>query len=152
MKKKLLIPYLFALGVLVILASCSKEEPIPETNADLIVGSWILSDATIDPPDFSTGSDLYATFDDCEQDNILTFTKPSSFVKNEGARKCNPATLQDSQGSYAWNSFESVLSITLDNETTSYQIHILNTTTMVNAERINFAGGERVITYTYRKE
>lgn len=152
MKKKLLISHLFALGVLLILASCGKEETKMKTNADMIVGSWVLTDAVIDPPDFSTGSDLYATMDDCEQDNVLIFESPSSYVKNEGARKCNPATLQDSQGSYAWDSYESVLSITLDNKTKSYQIHELNSSTLIKAERIEFAGGERVITYTFAKQ
>ena len=152
MKKKLLISHLFALGVLLTFASCGTEGTHIKTNADLIEGSWLMTDAVIDPPDFSTGSDLYATMDDCEQDNILVFQKPSSYIKNEGARKCNAATLQDSQGSYSWDSKESILSLTLDNKTSSYQIHEITASTLVKAERITFAGGERVITYTFTKQ
>jgi len=152
MKRKLLISNLFALGVLLIFSSCDKEATKIQTNADLIIGSWVLTNAVIDPPDFSTGSDLYATMDDCEQDNVLIFEKPSSYIKNEGTRKCNPATLQNSQGSYAWDSNELVLSLTLENKTKSYQIHQINASTMIKAEKIEFAGGERVITYTFSKE
>ena len=75
MKKKFLISNLFALGVLLVLASCGKEEPIPKTNSDFIVGSWVLTDAMIDPPDFATGSDLYAT--------CLLYTSPSPRDKRQ---------------------------------------------------------------------
>ena len=81
------------LASIFLFSSCSNQEPVPKTNADFIIGTWVLRNATINPPDFVSGSDLYATMDDCEQDNLYTYESPSSLFLDEGDRKCNPSGL-----------------------------------------------------------
>ena len=110
-----------------------------------------MTNATIDPPDFVSGSDLYATMDDCEQDNLYTYASPSNLTLDEAARKCNPNALQSQAGSFSFDRTESILSISIDGKNKSVQIHELDNQKMIYAEEINFAGGNRIITYTFSK-
>ena len=139
------------MAMTILFSNCKKKEPIPKTNSDFILGTWLMTNATIDPPDFVSGSDLYTTMDDCEQDNLYTYESPSNLILDEAARKCVATALQSQVGSYSFDRTESILSISIDGKNKSVQIHELNNQTMIYAEQINFAGGNRIITYTFSK-
>lgn len=149
--KKILFYFLFLAPVTFLLTSCGDDDPVL-TNSDLILGTWSLTAATIDPPPFTTGPDLFATYDACDKDDLLTFESGDAVKLDEGATKCNDSDPQTITGTYAFNPDETILTHTLDGTTVSLDVTTLDANTMVLVEKITAAGVENTLTFTYSKQ
>jgi hypothetical protein len=95
------------------LARCSDDDE-PQTTADLLLGSWVMTGDTYSPAyDFGAGpvSDAFPLYDDCEKDNI--FIMVANFVGefNEGATKCDPADPQTEAFAWTLKSNNTILTI-----------------------------------------
>jgi len=152
--KKILFYFLFLAPVTFLLTSCEKDDPIVEvqTNSELILGTWNITAATIDPPSFTTGSDLYATYDDCDKDDLLTFESGDVVKRDEGATKCSASDPQTISGTYAFNPDETILTHTLDGTTVSSTITSIDATTMILVEKITVGVVENTLTFTFTKQ
>ena len=69
------------------LSSCEKEKDSDPDKSALIVGkNWKMTAATTD------NQDVYMSFyEECERDNIMTFTSNGDYKIVEGATKCDPS-------------------------------------------------------------
>lgn len=86
--------------------SCKKDEELSKTEM-LTTGSWIQVGATED------GQDVWdADYEDCEKDDITTFSSDGTFTIDEGATKCNPSDPQISDsGTWELSSDEKTITI-----------------------------------------
>ena len=137
----------------ILFTSCKKDEPVIElTNADLILGTWSMTAATIDPPQFTTGDDYYATLSDCEKDNSFTYEEGTTMKIDEGATKCNANTLQTQVGTYAFNPAETILSTNINGEELSMDIIEMSNSEMITSRKETSNNQEVTLTFTYTKQ
>ena len=88
MKKMIPVLCLSVLCFSILFTSCKKDEPVIElTNAEKILGTWKMTAATIDPAQFTTGDDYFATLDDCEKDNTFSYEEGTTIKIDEGDTK-----------------------------------------------------------------
>jgi hypothetical protein len=104
---------LFAATVLVasLFTSCKKDE---DRTALLVGKNWKLSALTVDPAIDFFGvqiSDLYAQFETCDKDDILTFEAGGTLTFDEGASKCDSSEPQTIAGTWAFNTDETILTV-----------------------------------------
>jgi hypothetical protein len=106
------------LALTLFVASCKKDK----TNAELLRSkNWKLVSLTIDPPitipfplPGVTYSDVFATLENCEKDDLTRFNEGGVVTFDEGTTKCNPAAPQTVNGVYSINSTETI--VTVDNQ------------------------------------
>lgn len=84
---------------------CSTCDCINTLPVDIILGDWRKTADTWNPAyDFSgngqMGTDAYALYPVCEQDNIYIFKANNIGELNEGPAKCNPADFQSTPFTY----------------------------------------------------
>lgn len=138
----------------ILFTSCKKdEEPVIElTNAEKILGTWKMTAATIDPPQFTTGDDYMATLDECETDNTFSYEEGTTMKIDEGAAKCDPNTLQTQVGTYAFNPAETILSTNINGSEISSDIVALTETELVTTRKEQSNGQDVTLTFTYEKQ
>lgn len=87
--KKLLI---ITSALVVVFSSCKKDDPLPTCNLDNngILGGYkvtsILYKANATAPEL----DIFALYDACEKDDIITFVSNGVYTVTEGATSCTP--------------------------------------------------------------
>jgi len=138
----------------ILFTSCQKvDEPIIElTNADLILGTWKMTAATIDPPQFTTGSDFMATLDECETDNTFLYEEGTSLKVDEGVSKCNSGDLQTQVGTYVFNPDETILSTTINGEQLSSDIIEITESELIFSRIVEFNNSDVTLTFTFSKQ
>jgi hypothetical protein len=102
------------LALTVFVTSCKKDK----TNAELLSSkSWTLVSLTVDPPIAvpfptpTTYTDVYATLEACEKDDLVKFNTGGIVTFDEGTTKCNPAAPQTVGGTYSINSTETIVTV-----------------------------------------
>ncbi|OON70731.1 lipocalin family protein [Hymenobacter sp. CRA2] len=140
--KTLRFPLYLALAAATVLSACDKKDkdkggdPSPKTKTDMLTGKdWIMTAETVSPAlrrqDGTLVTDVFATMDDCDKDDLLRFEKPSAYTLSEGASKCDPTHPQSYTGTWSFNSTETILSTTLQGQpNSSYNIVEMNDNTM----------------------
>lgn len=115
---------------------CKKEktepepEPIQATNTERLTGrNFKMTAATIDPPVLGV-TDYYAQMPDCEKDNLIRFDTPDIFKEDEGPTKCNTNDPQTKTGTWTWNPDETILTISIEGATQSWDVLTNNGTTL----------------------
>jgi len=116
------ISYAFLAG-LVMFAACSKEnDPAPLTPEQLIVTpkGWVITAITVNPavriPDLLPITDVFASQEPCEKDNITLFTADSKYKVDEGASKCDPSDTQIlDQGTWSFNPAKTIITLDSNN-------------------------------------
>lgn len=144
------------------LSSCKEEErqvnpaqgQKEETNADLILGSWVMKSATVDPGfEFGTGTpitDLYALMDLCSKDDVYIYTADLSLTIDEGPTKCNASDPQTTQGTYELSEDGKTLTQVRNGEVETIEIIALNEEMMEGESP--YSDGETDYTITLRFE
>lgn len=101
MKKSLFLTTRIAvfLSFSMLMMQCSKDEETPQTAADKIIGSWLMTADTYSPAYDYFGSgqlitEAFPLYDACEKDNLLIFKTNSEGVFDESALKCDPSDPQ----------------------------------------------------------
>ncbi len=122
---------LFAAAAL--FSSCSKEdetsiveEPVVvvPTADDFIVNTWMMTSAKATVPGIGE-IDLFATFEECEKDDEMTFNADKSYSIAEGATKCSDTDPDISEaGTYMFIDSYSKLVMTETGETESDTLKI----------------------------
>jgi hypothetical protein len=132
-------------------SGCKKNS---ESNTDKLTGkNWKITALTVDPPLAGGITDVYAQIPSCSQDDLTKFTTPSAVTFDEGATKCNASDPQTTTGSWAWNSDETILSITDDSGTTdSYTILSLSSSEMKAKFTDNSSGVVETFTVTFKAQ
>ena len=122
MFKKLILLVCIAIS----LASCKKDEPA-KTKTELITNkNWVQTAATVNPGVPINGTivtDIYAQMNACQRDNILKFGNGNAVTFDEGAMKCNASSPQTTTGTWAFNSTETI--VTLTQGTTTIELVVL---------------------------
>jgi hypothetical protein len=120
------------------------------TNTEKLTGkNFRMTAATISPP-YSNITDMYAVMNECFKDNILYFYSSNAYKEDEGATKCNSGDPQEKNGTWAWNSNETVLTITTAASTISYSVAINDGITLKMTSSQQLPGYD--ITYTFQKQ
>jgi hypothetical protein len=111
-----------------VLNSCKKDDS--KSNTDLLCGKyWKITAATIEPslPIFNNTdiigytNDLYSQWDLCEKDDIQKYNSDKTFVWDTKS-KCDVSETQSGNGTWLFNSDETVITEKEDGVSTSYTI------------------------------
>ncbi len=121
---------LFALALVgIAFTGCKKDKD--ETKADktgmLAEKNWKMTAATIDPAIdwFGNGTlvtNLYAQLPVCTKDDLTIFRKNGTVAFDEGTAKCEPNDPQTRSGLWSFNTDQTIVSVTDDGETDSWEI------------------------------
>ena len=145
------------IGLLVLIAfSCKKDKS--ESNTDKLTGKWwVNTSMTIDPAINLGGTlitDLWSQIPACTKDDMQKFESGGVFTFDEGATKCSTNDPQTTTGTWAFNSDETVVSVTTvganGTETYSYTIVKLDSDKMTAkfSEVQDYGSGPLTYTYT----
>lgn len=142
MKKALIFVFL---GSSLIFSSCKKDSD--PTKKEMIVGkNWVVTAFTVDPAYPIIGNNLYNQIAACTKDDITKFAADGKATFDEGASKCQVTDPQTTTGSWAFNTNETVLSVTTaNNKTTSLTIKTLTSSKIAGNYQEVISG----VTYTY---
>ncbi|MGB0391683.1 MAG: lipocalin family protein [Salibacteraceae bacterium] len=107
------------IALLTALGSCKKDDDnggsdgTSVSKAGLLTSSgWVTTSIEATFPDPIGTMDVFATFDDCEKDDIMIFKSDKSIVADEGATKCDPNDPQtESAGTWELTSNDTKLRI-----------------------------------------
>jgi hypothetical protein len=131
------------------LSSCKKEDattPAPSKTDLLTAKSWKVTDVKV------AGQSIYNTplFQACDKDNLVKFNPNKTATFDEGATKCDPASVQSRPGSWDLTSNETKLKVTdPDGDTVEGTIGTLTSTTLTVTDPNGFAPGTPAeLTYT----
>lgn len=148
MKKSLLFTVLAVLVVL--LSTCKKDE----SNTDKLCGKyWISTAVTIDPPIIVGGTpitDFFSQMAQCWKDDLQKFDKNGIYTFDEGASKCAVNDPQTVTGTWAFNSDETIATVTWGGGSRSYTIISLSSSKLVAkyTELADYGSGALNYTYT----
>lgn len=106
--------FLVAFSCLVILASCSNDDPDPVKSDAEIIGSgiaWKFSSVT------ASGISVVSLIDSCHLDNLVTFnyeTPISIGVVDSGPTKCDDSQPQTADFTWSYNESTKILTVDTD--------------------------------------
>ena len=105
------------LGTMAVLSACKKSDESPATASSrtelLTAKSWRLSSATITANGFPVSSSTF--IQDCSKDDTFKFNADKTLVQDAGTIKCNTSDPQTQTGTWALNSDQSKLTISIPN-------------------------------------
>lgn len=126
--KKLFYP----LCSLLIVFSCSKESQ-QSKKALLTTGTWKIIVDSISPGRVISGpeleTDMFVYYGPCERDDYFSFKSNGTYELNNGAQKCNPADLQQLEGTWFLSDADTKLNLSPDPVYLSDVCDILELTT-----------------------
>ena len=135
-------------------SGCKKDKD--DSNTDKLTDkNWKVTALTVDPPLNVGGtlvSNVYSQIPACNQNDLTIFKDNGSVTFDEGVTKCDPADPQSTQGTWTWNTNETILSITNDGDTDSYNVSSLSNDAMVASYTDNSFGIVETYTVTYTKQ
>ncbi len=136
------------------MTSCKDDDVQPDQTQLLTGGNWKLTAFTSDPAFEWFGTpvtNIYAQLPACIKDDLTTF-KPSGTVNfDEGPSKCDPNDPQTTSGTWALSADETVLSVTSDGETESWEIEDLKKDTFQANYKVTQEGVTYTFTVTFKK-
>lgn len=142
-------PILLMTSLLFILTSCEKDKDKVVDKEDILVsGAWQITALTVDPAIDWFGTEVnnvYAQLPPCVKDNLTVFKSNGTVNYDEGASKCDPNEPQTTSGTWAFNLDKTVISMTQDGETESWNISQINE----NIIKAEYQITEDGITYTF---
>ncbi|MEZ4933028.1 MAG: DUF5004 domain-containing protein [Saprospiraceae bacterium] len=137
------------LFALLFTTSCKKDdEATPDKTKILTGGSWHLTAMTVDPAIDWFGTPITNVFSQlptCVKDDLAIFKTNGTVNYDEGPSKCDPNDPQTTSGTWAFNTDETILSITSEGETESWDISALTKDTF----KAVYQQVEEGITYTF---
>lgn len=145
---------LISLLMLLAVASCKKEDPVPEktTKDHITAHNWKLTAQVMDPGINFNGTiitDVFVLASDCTKDDLTKFESNGSITDDEGATKCNatdPQTTTD--GKWVLSSDNKTITISYPGETpTSIEILTINESTFKGKFTTVDDFGSGLITY-----
>ncbi len=109
--KKLLIPF----ALLLAFASCKKSDSSScSLSSTTILGSYKVTAATFRATGTSTDIDMYSLyFDDCEKDDIVTFSTGGVYTITDAGTVCSPTSADAGTWSLSGNT------LTMDGDATT---------------------------------
>ena len=118
------------ISMILFATSCRKDsEDIIDRSTMLTQGAWQINALTVDPAiDWfgTTVTDVYAQLPSCVKDNVTIFKSTGSVNFDEGPSKCDPNEAQTTTGTWAFNLDQTILSMTSDGETESWNLSVLD--------------------------
>ncbi len=143
--------------------SCDKDkDEKPQTKTEMLIAQpWKMNGFSIDPPIVIQGeegpielSDIFEE-DDCWHDNTLTFFASGNnktYSENEGANKCAEEDPAISTGTWSFNSTETSITITPeDDDSSTASIEELTATTFKISQEMEIEElgwtGEAIFTF-----
>jgi hypothetical protein len=152
------------LAIALVFTSCKKEEepdPAPAmTKTQMLTGNnWVVNSMIIDQEygygycseDLGNGTyELFPNcFDDCDLDDFWDFETDMSYVNHEGSNICFGVDPILCEGSWSFNTNETVLEISGgDCGFSEYDIISISATQLVVAQTITYNGYEVTFTQT----
>ncbi len=138
------------LGACAIFATSCKDDDdaTPDKTKQLTGGNWQLSAMTSDPAIDWFGTpvtNVYAQLPVCVKDDLTIFKSNGAVNFDEGTSKCEPNDPQTQTGTWAFNTDQTVLTLTRDGETESWDITELKGDTF----KADYKVTEEGITYTF---
>ncbi|MFN3848609.1 MAG: hypothetical protein ACK4NY_04240 [Spirosomataceae bacterium] len=153
MKKLIYLLLIFSLST-----SCEEKEAAPSKTELLTKAKWKWIAGTVSPAyDFfgdgkPISGDYRSRMPICFQDDIRTFEASGKYTVDEGATKCDPADPQIyAEGSWKWESSETIISMVVDNETRKWKVNELTETTMKVTEEAVEDGKTYTFQYTFSR-
>jgi len=156
------------LSVCFLFSSCQKDEkkpeptpapapaPPPPTNTEKLTGkNFKITASTVDPALNVNGTmitNYYAQMADCVKDDLYKFNSNLTATLDENALKCNANDPQTLSGTWAWNTNETILTITFGTYVQSYNIITNDGTTLKFSYVLNDNGINYTFTDTYTKQ
>jgi len=157
MKKKI---YLLALMMVavstLILDGCKKKDDDDPTRMELFTNkNWKTTAWTSDPAININGvlvTNVYNQLAACVKDDLDRFATNGIYTFDEGASKCNVNDPQTVSGTWAFNSNQTIVTVTVGGNSISYNIESIGENTM-KANRV-YNDGTNNYTYslTYTKQ
>jgi len=144
---------------LMVVGGCKKDSdeavsPATPTKTQMLTDkAWKLTACTITPA-VQGVTNLYSVMASCELDNTLKFNSDASnsVVQDEGATKCNSMDPQQVAGSWQLNSAETEVMLNLNNQTDTYVLQSISTTSMRVAVTMVINGTTYTTTNTYSNQ
>ncbi len=128
MKKIRLSPFVVLLTSVLIITSCSKKDD-PKSRTDLLTAkSWTMTKLEIMAVG-TTYTDVTSTIEDCDKDDINTYSKAFVYKFDAGKNDCD-GDKQTETGKWAFKDGEKTLSITVGSTTADLPIESLSATTL----------------------
>ena len=139
------------LGVFALLLtySCKKDDDAtPDKTKLLTGGSWQLSAMNVEPAIEWFGTpitNVFSQLPNCVKDDLAIFKTNGTVNYDEGPSKCEPNDPQTTSGTWAFNTDQTILSITSEGDTESWDVSSLTKT----AFKAEYKQVEEGITYTF---
>jgi len=134
------------LSLIVVLGSCKKEE----TKKQKLCGKyWINTAITVEPAVLVNGTpilDWFSQMNQCDKDDLQKFDENGVYTFDEGASKCSIDAPQSVNGTWSFNSDETIASVSWGGNTRSYSIIDLSSTKLV--AKYSTVGNDG-LTYTF---
>jgi hypothetical protein len=119
------------LGIVAVLGACKKNDESPATpssRADLLTAkNWRLATVTATVGGFPLPNNL--VLPDCNKDDFFKFNTDKTLIQDAGATKCNSTDPQTQAGTWALNTDESKLTISIPGSLLSGEAVIKELTT-----------------------
>jgi len=134
--------------------NCSKkDDPSGKTNAELILGDWIVTGLTFSPMYDYDGDGLketnaFSKMEPCEKDNTVSFLAGGVWKNDEGETKCDPADLQTLTGVWELSANQTTLNIDGD----IAEIKFLSNTTLTIEQEFTEMGVDYTQTLTLQRK
>lgn len=135
--------------------SCKEDDEDPDTTELLTDGNWKLTAMTSDPAIDWFGTpvtNVYAQLPACIKDDFTIFKDNGTVNFDEGASKCDPSDPQTTSGTWTLNTDETILSVTTDGETESWNIEELKEKTFSAKYEITDLGVNYTLSVTFTKQ
>jgi hypothetical protein len=120
----------FIVSFLLIATSCRKDsEDAIDRSKMLTEGAWQINALTVEPAiDWfgTTVTNIYAQLPSCVKDNLTIFKSTGTVNYDEGPSKCDPNEPQTTTGTWAFNVDQTILSMTSEGETESWNLSVLD--------------------------
>lgn len=137
-------------------ASCKKDDDTTPDKAKILTGGqWQLSAMTSDPAIDWFGTpvtNVFAQLPACIKDDVTIFKTDGKVNFDEGASKCSPNDPQTTTGTWTFNPAQTVLSVTKDGETESWNVSELKGNTFKAVYPIVEEGITYSISVTFTKQ
>lgn len=136
--------------------SCKKDDDTTTDKVKILTGGqWQLSAMTSDPAIDWFGTpvtNVYAQLPACIKDDVTIFKTDGKVNFDEGTSKCSPNDPQTTTGTWTFNPAQTVLSVTQDGETESWDVTELKGSTFKAVYPIVEEGVTYTISVTFTKK
>lgn len=139
------------LGVFALLSTIGckdDDEATPDKTKLLTGGSWQMSTLTVDPAIDWFGvpvTNVFSQLPTCAKDDLTIFKTDGTVTYDEGASKCEPTDPQTTSGTWMFNTTQTVLTITSDGDTESWDVSTLSDSSFKADYKVTQDG----VTYTF---